>query len=1295
MRHSNLQFLLFVVTAVSLSLTFAQQKPPQNLQSEIIPDETEQFEFTGDRRVNLANDVPAALYNPNYQLRPDSPELMARQYLQENASALHLKPDLSDLQYKSTRETPGGYRIRFEQFMGRYRVHKSTITVSINRQNRVVFVMNGYKVPYGPESTKPVNLSLSVTNSQAMQTAKTHLGIAGMTRSEKTEPVVYYARGNFRLAQKVNFIALSEKQGDWEVMVDGQTGQVFRVEDIARYDGPRGNNAINAVQGSGSVYDPDPITTARTYYHAPWYADNDNGDNDSLTAQQFIRPLRDITLETGTGKYLLIGPYACIVDYELPITGIFPNDSGNFYYTRSKLNFEAVMCYYHIDNSMRYVNDTLGYHVMPLQYAGGVHFDPHGLNGDANAHETSDGYVAFGSPPHDVDNGEDAKTILHELLHGLHDWITDLNFSQTEGLGEGSADYWAQSYSRNLHYFAPADPQYDWLFTWGANGGATNLRVTDWPDHYPEGANKEIHIAGQMWSSSLMSIFDVIGRDATDRDILEALSMTDVNATQRDGALAFIQADRDLFGGAHLATIVQVFTARGYIAKPVMARFVADVTGGPGPLTVNFKDRSFSYPGTITSWQWDFNGDGVSEATTQNPTYVFTGSGLYSIRLVASDGATVDTLVLPDLISVNQGVLVWDGLRKTGDYSGGYIDSLFKAHKTGSVYSRSPDLPTSLIGYDAVFASTGSCDAGFTTITELEGVHATTFKSYLKSGGKLYLEGAAAIVWDLWIDAELMTLLGVNGVSLPGLPDFNLYGQPQSVGEGMRFTQTTQAFRNYTEFYGLGATARASFIQPSRGNAAIQSVGTYGQRTVCFSYPLARLVDANPPSTREDLLANIVRFFGLPGPKLWPNRATVDFGYLEVGTPDTFAVVLSNVGTDLLTIDALSMRYANYALIDVPTLPAAIVPRGTLPLRLVFHPTGKGVVTDTLRIESSDPMNPVFLVPVIGNGFTIAPARAGLLYAMTGTADSGRVYKVDPANGATTLIGRTDVAQITGARVHPTSGEILGLAPWGSTTPLVRIDAEGGRAQPLTTVSLGFCKGMTFKGDTLIVGYSYALYRVNQVTGTATLIKSYSGKYFSGLAVRPGTNELWVTLKPLNAYADTLYTIDLGTLTMSAVGALGIKPVRDIIFDAAGTLYGVVGADTTISTLVRINTSTGAATTIGEMGVKGVLALAGTDVFVSAGHEPAIVPAAFALEQNYPNPFNPKTVVRYQLPEVSDVKLIVYDLLGRAVAVLVNERKPAGRHSATFDASGLTSGVYFYRLETGGHTATRKLVVLK
>jgi hypothetical protein len=88
-------------------------------------------------------------------------------------------------------------------------------------------------------------------------------------------------------------------------------------------------------------------------------------------------------------------------------------------------------------------------------------------------------------------------------------------------------------------------------------------------------------------------------------------------------------------------------------------------------------------------------------------------------------------------------------------------------------------------------------------------------------------------------------------------------------------------------------------------------------------------------------------------------------------------------------------------------------------------------------------------------------------------------------------------------------------------------------------------------------------------------------------------------------------------------------------------------------------------------------------------------PRMFSLEQNYPNPFNPKTVVSCLLPVASWTRLVVYDVLGREVTVLMDEEKQPGTYLVTFDASHLSSGVYFYRLTAGDFSVTRRMLLVR
>jgi hypothetical protein len=90
-----------------------------------------------------------------------------------------------------------------------------------------------------------------------------------------------------------------------------------------------------------------------------------------------------------------------------------------------------------------------------------------------------------------------------------------------------------------------------------------------------------------------------------------------------------------------------------------------------------------------------------------------------------------------------------------------------------------------------------------------------------------------------------------------------------------------------------------------------------------------------------------------------------------------------------------------------------------------------------------------------------------------------------------------------------------------------------------------------------------------------------------------------------------------------------------------------------------------------------------------------LIPMKYELGQNYPNPFNPTTVIQYQLPNADYVSLKLYNLLGEEVKTLVNEVQEAGYKLVQIDATGLSSGVYFYRLTAGSFVETRKLVLLR
>ena len=88
-------------------------------------------------------------------------------------------------------------------------------------------------------------------------------------------------------------------------------------------------------------------------------------------------------------------------------------------------------------------------------------------------------------------------------------------------------------------------------------------------------------------------------------------------------------------------------------------------------------------------------------------------------------------------------------------------------------------------------------------------------------------------------------------------------------------------------------------------------------------------------------------------------------------------------------------------------------------------------------------------------------------------------------------------------------------------------------------------------------------------------------------------------------------------------------------------------------------------------------------------------PSKISLAQNYPNPFNPSTTIRFELPTDSHVELVVFDMLGRKVAELVNEFRTQGTHTTSFDATNLSSGIYLYQFKANDQIITNQMTLIK
>lgn len=493
----------------------------------------------GTARIGVESGVPRVLYDLRHPVAGDTPEAMARAYLRDDHRRLRLADaTLGDLAHRATRLGPAGATVRFEQRIQGIPVLGPDLAVTLDRRSRVTFVANGYQPGLSVPSTAP-----AVDAAAARASALAWLAVEGTLAHEATRLVVVPGAPQGRLAWQVRMVPAVSPTGDWEVLVDAGTGQVFGVTDRALY-----------VNGSGQIFDPDPLAAAHATYGAAGYSDANDAATAQLDAARSTRTLPDLT-DLGGGTIKLQSPYAAIVDVESPFKGIFTQAGTTFDFTRAQDAFEAVNTFFHVDQIMRHVNLTLGQAAMPFQYAGGVRFDPSGLNGADNSHYLpSSGVLSFGEGG--VDDAEDADVVIHELGHGLHDWLTAGEISQVNGLSEGLGDYVAQSYSRSLGQWASNEAPYHWVFGWDGHNEFWAGRTTNYGALYPGGLVNQIHTDGQIWSSCLMKIWNDVGRNKTDAAVLAGIAMTNSASSQDDAAQAVLQAAIAL---GHTAPEIQAF----------------------------------------------------------------------------------------------------------------------------------------------------------------------------------------------------------------------------------------------------------------------------------------------------------------------------------------------------------------------------------------------------------------------------------------------------------------------------------------------------------------------------------------------------------------------------------------------------------------------------------------------------------------------------------------------------------------------------------------------------------------
>jgi hypothetical protein len=483
--------------------------------------------------------TPKEVWGFRTAARRKPPRSVARDFLRANSSLFELEDGLKGLEIQRVISSLGATHVILRQVHSGHRVHRGYVTVHLDRAGRVFLAKNRSV----PASLLPEKFGKIIGRDLAVRKARRTLPKKNR-RAElrETERLWFPRKDQLLPAWKVRLTREAPRE-EWIVYVNARNGTI-----LSRYD-----NVAEAGIGSAQVFDPNPVTAL--------------GDH-SLLLGANRRPRRPppvayraVALSGLDGSGTLSGEKVTTA----PTKGRIKRANLEFIMRSHEKGFEETMVYYHIDSALRYL-ESLGYRGARAIFKKPVRANVNGTRQDNSWYSPIDRMLTFGTG--DIDDAEDAETILHELGHAIQDAICpDFGQSpQAAAMGEGFGDYFAASFfeSRKPERYKNSVMSWDGLLIGLGSGiDPPSLRRVDDPltgDDLDEKGDE--HENGPIWSATLWDVRKALGREKADRLILESHFQLDGFTTFARGARAILDADRNLERGKHLKALTQIFRRR-------------------------------------------------------------------------------------------------------------------------------------------------------------------------------------------------------------------------------------------------------------------------------------------------------------------------------------------------------------------------------------------------------------------------------------------------------------------------------------------------------------------------------------------------------------------------------------------------------------------------------------------------------------------------------------------------------------------------------------------------------------
>jgi hypothetical protein len=461
----------------------------------------------------------------------------------------HLKNSKCELVDGPVIESPYSRHLLFFQALDGIRIFRAEIKINLNLEGAITSVFDnsvGFKSI--AKSTFPDSARLRV-----------------LLNSLYNHPLInieclYFPEGD-ELIPSVRATVFEASTGNFtELVYTGQEDLIYQ-HDLNYHYTSSPDTIVKA-----RVFLPDPLTTAHVIYGAPYagyknpaspYRNHNDSDIVELNAQRFLVKMH-VSLDKDT--FRLKNKYAVITEFADPVVAPVFSNSPDFSFTRAQSGFDDVNAFFHINAMHKHLLDMGFSNVANSQ----IQVDSH-VYGDNSkfSYATSPPRLEFGTGG--VPDAQDADVIVHEYGHFINYSIAPNSNSGAERMtiDEANCDYLAASYSRVLDSF-----MWQNVFNWDGHNEYWTGRVVQSAKKYASNLNySSVYANAEIWSSSLMEIWETIGRDTTDKILIQSMYGYAINMRMPDAAKLLLNADSLLYAGRHASAITNIMTARGIFAN--------------------------------------------------------------------------------------------------------------------------------------------------------------------------------------------------------------------------------------------------------------------------------------------------------------------------------------------------------------------------------------------------------------------------------------------------------------------------------------------------------------------------------------------------------------------------------------------------------------------------------------------------------------------------------------------------------------------------------------------------------